>query len=256
MLNKLFRLDFKWVMNKVYFIYVTIGLISAGLARMFEVTQSPFGSFMRHFMSSVAISMCFSIIFSLLVRVIVLFVRNFYRDEAYLTHTLPVTKTELWNAKVLTVAMTIGVATLSVAIILAVAFLNTEMWGLVKHIAEEAGLIMVGPMILTVLLETLDLNLAIFAGILVGRKADTRKTLRAVVAATVFYIIPQLVLLGGVYILSRFNTTYAALFAETGTTSPELIKSVLYITVPFYLALNIGLYFIGRKTLERGVDVE
>lgn len=256
MLNKLFKLDFKWVMNKVYFIYMAIGLISAGLARAFETTQSPFGSFMRHFMSSVAISMCFSILFSLLVRMVARFARNFYRDEAYLTHTLPVTKSELWNAKILAAAAAIGVATLSVVIILAVAFLNTETWELVKNIAEGAGWTIVGPMILTVLLEALDLNLAIFAGILVGRRADMRKTLRAVVATMVFYIIPQLVLLGGMYILGQFNTTYTTLFAETGTTSPELIKSVLYITVPFYLALNIGLYLVGRKTLERGVDVE
>ena len=260
MLNKLFKLDFKWVVNKNVVIITAAALASAVLTRIFTPVQSPFGSFMRHFMTSVTLSLCFSILLNLLARTIVRFVRNFYRDESYLTHTLPVEKADLWRAKILTVVTTMLAAGVAVMIIFAVAFLNGEQWWWFRnlvHILRESGRwLAAGLIILTFLLEILYINLVVFCGILMGRKADEHKGLR--VAAWIFglYVVPQLVLMAGLFGLSKIDANYAALFAETGTTSPELVKSVLYIATPFYLVICLAAYRLGEKALERGVDVE
>lgn len=101
MLGKLFKYDFKW-MSKVTYVYVLI-LIVISIA--LKIVESVDQTFLLVILDKILVSMFISCIVSILltssIRIWARFINNFYKDESYLTHTLPVTKNELFNSKVL-----------------------------------------------------------------------------------------------------------------------------------------------------------
>ena len=126
MLGKLFKYDFKW-MSKVTYVYVLI-LIVISIA--LKIVESVDQTFLLVILDKILVSMFISCIVSILltssIRIWVRFINNFYKDESYLTHTLPVTKNELFNSKVLAGICSLLLSALVIVACLALVFINKE----------------------------------------------------------------------------------------------------------------------------------
>lgn len=92
MLKKLLKYDLKWVF-KVVIVFYLLALFFAVLTRLFfGINNSFMMNIVAQICSGTTISMIVSIIINNIMRLWVRFKNNFYGDESYLTHTLPVEK--------------------------------------------------------------------------------------------------------------------------------------------------------------------
>ena len=99
MLGRLMKYDLKWEFKPLIVFYILalfFSILARGLSNIENslifniITQICYGS---------AITMMINIIINSLMRCWVRFLRNIYKDEAYLTHTLPVNKKDIFFIK-------------------------------------------------------------------------------------------------------------------------------------------------------------
>ena len=82
--------------------------------------------------SGVTISMIFNILINNLMRLWVRFKNNFYNDESYLTHTLPVNKKILYLSKMLSSIISLFGSIIVIGITLFIAYYSKENIQLIK----------------------------------------------------------------------------------------------------------------------------
>ena len=122
MLGKLLKYDFKYIVKFLAIFY--------GLATFFAILTKVFlnieNSLVFEIIGSVCqgamISMMFSIVVNNLMRMWVRFKHNLYGDESYLTHTLPVKKTDIYLSKILCSVITLCVSIMVVVANLFIAY--------------------------------------------------------------------------------------------------------------------------------------
>ena len=102
MLGKLLKYDLKWV-YKLVGIFYGLAIIFSVIGRAFgEIENSLVFGIVSKISFGIAISMMVSSLINCVMRLWVRFIRNIYKDESYLTHTLPVKKQEIFASKVIT----------------------------------------------------------------------------------------------------------------------------------------------------------
>ena len=120
MLGKLLKYDLKWI-YKVLVVFYILGIIFAILGRAFtEIENSVLFNIIGKICNGTAIAMVVNVLINNLMRVWVRFTRNAYKDEAYLTHTLPVEKKTIFLSKVLSAIITMVTSILVIIICLAI----------------------------------------------------------------------------------------------------------------------------------------
>ena len=125
MLKKLFKYDFLWIMKTMPYYYIAV--LALGICTLF--TNKMYGSHLTvlawliidHIVSLLFILACFTTGITILIRSFMRFRNNLYKDESYLTHTLPVSKSALFASKVLA---SFTACTLTACVILAAFFIT------------------------------------------------------------------------------------------------------------------------------------
>ena len=102
MLGKVMKYDFKWVCKPLLVFYILGLIFSVATRLMGNIQNSIVFTVITQICSGAAISMMASIVINSLMRCWVRFIRNIYKDESYLTHTLPVKNGTIFLSKVLT----------------------------------------------------------------------------------------------------------------------------------------------------------
>ena len=127
MLKKLLKYDIKSI-NKVLVVFYCLSLFFALLTRLFLYIDNSFiMSVIGKICSGTTIAMIFNIIINNLMRSWVRFKSNFYGDESYLTHTLPVNKKTLYLSKFLTSIITLFFSMLVICFSLFIAYYSKEL---------------------------------------------------------------------------------------------------------------------------------
>ena len=110
MLKKLLKYDLQYIF-KFIIIFYSLALFFGILTRIFLNIENSFVlNIIGQVCSGALISMIFSIIINNLMRLWVRFRTNFYGDESYLTHTLPIDKKTLYLSKIITAIVTLFVS--------------------------------------------------------------------------------------------------------------------------------------------------
>src|SRR5574344_1912963 len=100
MLLKVLKYDLKFTYKNLIIFY-TLSLVFALLGRICSIFDtSGIMLILSKINNGITISMIVSVIINNLMRVWARLVLNFYKDESYLTHTLPVKKSTLYLSKV------------------------------------------------------------------------------------------------------------------------------------------------------------
>ena len=97
MLNKLLKYDLKYMIKNMLVFYVLSIFFAFTTRLLFNMEQST----MINIIGQISVGCMFSMVISTLINSImrswVRFRDSLYKDESYLTHTLPVTKNNLYN---------------------------------------------------------------------------------------------------------------------------------------------------------------
>jgi len=264
MLGKLLKYDLKWVYKPLivfYLLALIFSIIGRGLT---EIENSFIFNIVGKICIGAAIAMIVNVLINNLMRVWVRFIRNMYKDEAYLTHTLPVRKSTIYLSKILSAIITMITSSLVILLCIAICYYSKENLEWLKQAVEfmaNAYDSTVISFVMTILIVLfLELLFALFAGyigIILGHKSNNMKMVKSVIFGFISYMIPSIVTLIGLYILGFFNVEVMNLFnTVTETLSIDAMKSVLYAGMVMYVFYIVIYYFIGKKQIEKGINVD
>lgn len=191
---------------------------------------------------------------------------NFFNDESYLTHTLPVSNTTLWFAKFLSAVIVTIIVIAAIAVSFSILQLTsdgqllTANFGIGKPQMSSSFYLIY---ILTVFTQLLYSIMCGLTGITISNKTGSRSGLRAVICGFAVYLLGVLIMLGCFLIWSTFDGgIHATLFSGASSQTVSVLTGEGYIEKALigigiiYTALIATLYFINQKLLSRGVDID
>jgi hypothetical protein len=261
MLSKLFKYDFKW-MTKVTYIYALI-LVVISIA--LKIVESVDQTFLLVILDKILVSMFISCVISILltcsIRIWVRFINNFYKDESYLTHTLPVTKNELFNSKVLAGICSLLLSVLVIVICLAFVYLNKStieelkmMWdSLVATYNSVFAVLFVIGLVVLIILEIIYIMMAGVLGITIGHRSNNFKMVKSIAVGLISYGLLSAMSLGVIGIVSKI-IDYDII--GNGFPSMNYLIGVGSAGLAVYLIYNIVYYLIAKKVFNKGVNVD
>ena len=263
MLGKLLKYDFKWV-YKVVGIFYVLALIFSVIGRgLGQIENSAVFSVLSKIFNGIAISMVVSSLINCLMRLWARIVVNMYKDESYLTHTLPVSKKTIYDSKVITAIITIFTTTIIGLICVFICYYSQSNIEFLKSALELAASTYDTTVVNLVLLISLVIFLEIMAivfvgylGIILGHKSNKSKMLKSIVFGFSIYMITQVFNLVALFIYGLFNPEIMNLINTTTSIDINSIKSIMYFVIVVYSIYSVVLYAVGKKQLEKGVNVE
>lgn len=263
MLKKLLKYDLESIF-KFIVIFYSLSLFFGVLTRIFlNINGSFIMNIIGQISSGATISMMVSILINNLMRLWVRFKNNFYGDESYLTHTLPVEKKTLYLSKILTAIITLFTSILVITLTLFVAYYSKENIEILKNIllpiATTYGSTIIKILlafIFVLFLEFANILQSGYTGIILGHKMNNSKVAFSVLFGFCTYIITQILALISIFIVALFNKDIMNLFFTNQIININMVKIIIYLSIVIYtITLIIG-YIINIKLFKKGVNVD
>lgn len=263
MLIKLLKYDLKWI-YKVVGVFYILSIIFSIIGRILSnienslvfgiITQITFG---------LAIGMMIASLINCIMRLWARFIKNIYRDEAYLTQTLPVDKKTIYASKVISAIITIFTTAAIIIISLGICYYSETNIEILKQLLEIAAstynMTVLGILLLVSIVITLQILLIVligYVGIIIGHKSNAQKIAKSIILGFALYMITQVISLIFVYIFGLLNPNIMNLINTTEIINIDAIKFIMYAAIGLYALYVLVYYIIGKKVLEKGVNVD
>lgn len=262
MLRKLLKYDLKWCFKPLLVFYL-LAIFFSIITRIVEsFEQTLIVLIIEKICSGVVIAMLISILINCVMRNWARFVRSIYKDESYLTHTLPVSKKTIYLSKVLTAIITLLTSFIVIVISLAICYLDEVTWFVLKQALEQSAVYfdssvfsLMLVMLITIFFEFLFMVMSGMLGIVIGHKSNNLKIVKSVIISFGIYIILSSFSLGALYIAGLLNSDIMSLFNNVEV-SANALKSMMLVGILVYAIYNLIIYFVSSKVLNKGVNVD
>ena len=264
MLVKLLKYDLKYMIRNMSVFYILAIFFSITTRLLSLANQSVMVKILTRISSGFVIAMILCIIINVMMRSWIRFKDSLYKDESYLTHTLPVTKNDLYNSKLIQTFIFFFVSFIIILISLFIAYYSKETWLLITQYVKNitiglnmSTILFVTMFILVVFLEVFNAIQCGFCGIILGHKRNNGKLAFSILIGFILYLVSQSLVLLLMFIYGLFDPSIMALF-KTATVSIDanafkllsVIASILYIVIIFIMSV------LCKKSLNKGVNVE
>lgn len=263
MLGKVLKYDLKWVYKVVVVFYILAFIFSVIGRALSAIENSVVFSVAAQIAFGFAISMMASSLINCLMRLWARFIRNLYKDESYLTHTLPVPKKTIYASKVISTLVCIFTTTVVIVACLFICYYSETNIEALKSILELAAstynttvvnlLLLIS---LVIFLQIIFIVLIGYTGIILGYKSNKNKMVKTIVIGFALYMFTQAVSLGLILVFGLVNPNVMNLINTTNVIDIDTIKSLMYASSGIYAVYIIFYYIFGKKQLEKGVNVE
>ena len=263
MLKKLLKYDLQNI-YKVLSIFYMLAIFFSTLTRIFlNFENSYILNIIGKVCSGITISMIANILINNLTGVWVRLKHNFYGDESYLTHTLPISKKTLYLSKFLSSIITLFISVLVITITLFIAYYSKDLIQSIKNIllpiatAYDSTIIkIILAFIFIVFLEIANGMHAGYTGIILGHNMNNNKTAYSVLYGLITYILTQIFIILIVFINGLFNSDIMNLFYTTDMITVGIIKYLITLAIIVYLTTIIIIYFINIRIFNKGVNID
>ena len=264
MLNKLLKYDLKYMIKNMAIFYILSIFFAITTRILFSIEQSVIINIIGQISVGCMFAMIVNTLINTMMRSWIRFRDSLYKDESYLTHTLPVTKNELYNSKFIQTLIFFFISFLIVLISLFITYYSKENWlsitDYIKTITtglNMSTLFFILMVIIIIFLEVFNAIQCGFLGIILGNKMNNGKTGYSVLFGFITYLLSQSLILGLVFIYGLFDQTVMELF-KTATINIDvkafkvlaIVSSLLYILIIFIMSI------LCKKELNKGVNVE
>ncbi len=264
MLVKLLKYDFKYMTRNMIVFYLLAIFFSITTRVLNNIDQSIIVSILSRISLGCMMAMIANIVINTMMRSWIRFRDSLYKDESYLTHTLPVTKNNLYNSKLLLTLIFFFVGFIVILLSLFIVYYSKDNWLLITNYIKNitVGLNMstiffVTMFIIVVFLEVFNAIQCGFYGMVLGHKKNNGKIGYSVLFGFILYLVAQSLVLLLVYSYGLFDSSIMELF-KTATVSIDVnaFKVLLVITTFLYLAVIYIMSVLCKKSLNKGVNVE
>ena len=264
MLIKLLKYDLKYMIKNMCVFYI-LAIFFAITTRLLSLPeQSVMIGILRKISSGCMIAMIANIVINVMMRSWVRFRDSLYKDEAYLTHTLPVTKNDLYNSKFIQTLIFFFIGFVISLLSLFIAYFTQDSWQVIKEYIKTitVGFNMSTAFFITmaIMLIFLELFNAIqcgFLGIILGHKRNNGKIGFSVLFGFIIYLVAQTLVLGLVFVYGLFDESVMELFkSATISIDVDAFKILAIVASILYLAIIFSMSIICKKLLNKGVNIE
>ena len=263
MLKKLLKYDLENIF-KFLIIFYSLALFFAILTRIFfSIDNSLVMNILGHVTSGTVISMMCSIVINNLMRLWVRFKSNFYGDESYLTHTLPIEKKTLYLSKIIASLITLFTSILVIALTLFIAYYSKENIKILKNILLPVAKILDSSILKLIIaflfvffLELVNGLFSGYTGIILGHKKNNAKLGFSVLFGFIAYLITQTIGIISIFIVGIFNKDIMNLFITNELINIDSIHTIIYLAIVIYTVIIILLHIVNLKLFKQGVNVE
>ena len=261
MLGRLLKYDFKWI-NKVLCVHFIILFILSIVVKVIEGMEQNFLLvIIDKIFSGMFIGCIASTIITCVMRIWSRFINNVYKDESYLTHTLPVTKNEIFNSKIIAAILSLALSSFIVYISVAFVYINKDTIEVIKSMYQSLidvygsvfALCFVFGIALLIFLELVYFMMAGIFGIVVGYRSNNFKTIKSIVIGILSYGVLSSIS----FIILGIISKYVDL--ETISDGFPALKTVKIMGLAFifvYLTYNLIYYYVSKAILNKGVNIE
>lgn len=263
MLINLIKYDLKNILRHLSIFYI-LGVVFAVLTRVFlAVDNSIVANIIGSICSGVSIAMIFNILINNLINCWVRFRQSMYGDESYLTHTLPVSKKELYLSKFLLAFATMFVSLLVIILILFIAYYSKENLEFLKNlilpianIYDSSILALVVVILLIFFLEIFNILQSGYTGMILGHRMNNNKIAFSFLYGFIAYTVTQIFALFVIFIGALINKDVMNLFVTNEMLNIDIIKFVVIIAIIIYTLCIICYYFLNQNLLKKGVNID
>ncbi len=263
MLKKLLKYDLENT-YKVLIVFYLLSIFFGVLTRLFlNINDSFIIKIIGTICSGATISMMISILINNIMRLWVRFLRNLYKDESYLTHTLPVKKETLYLSKILASIITLLTSALVIALTLFIAYYSKENIEFLKNtflpIAttyKSTTLKILLAFLFILFLELENMIQSGYTGIILGHRMNNNKMSFSIFFGFIAYMISQISVVVMLFIFALFNKDIMNLFFTTNVISVDIIKVIVALGIFIYTIVFIVTYLINNALFKKGVNVD
>jgi len=263
MLGKLLKYDLKWT-YKVLIVFYILSIVFALLTRiLFTIENSFVLNIVARICSGITISMFASILINNIMRLWARFVVNTYKDESYLTHTLPVKKQTIYTSRFLSALVTLFTSILVIALSIFIAYYSKENLQVVKYMLtpvaqmyDSTVLKLLLVVVFVVFLEMLFTLQIGYTGIILGHRKNNGKMPFSILFGFICYMITQGLILLALFVIGLFNKDIMNMFITNEIASVDIIKNIMYLAIGIYSVCVAIYYCVNIKLFKRGVNVD
>ena len=263
MLTKLLKYDLKYMIKNMSIFYI--------LAIFFAITTRIFFSLEQsvivNIIGQISVGCMFSILANILINTImrswIRFRDSIYKDEAYLTHTLPVTKNDIYNSKFFQTLIFFIVGFVIIILSLFIAYYTKDRWlelrSLISSITtglEFNTTLFIVSFIAIIFLEVFNVIQCGFLGIILGYRKSNNKIGFSVLFGFIAYLLSQSIVLLLVFIVGLFDSSIMNLFTNNILLDTKSLKILIVLAVIIYLGIILLMSLLCRRELNKGVDIE
>ncbi|MCR5636678.1 MAG: hypothetical protein K6F76_05835 [Clostridiales bacterium] len=263
MLIKLLKYDLKYMIKNMSIFYI-LGLFFSVTSRiLFSIDQSAIVNILGHISVGCMFSMIANILINTIMRSWVRFRNSVYKDEAYLTHTLPVTKNDIYKSKFFQALIFFIISFIVIVSCLFITYYTEDRWILLVDYINTVttGLnfntsLFIISMLFIVFLEVFNAIQSGFLGIILGHRRNNNKVGFSVLFGFGAYLLSQSIVVLLVFIAGLFDSSVMDLFNNNALFNANAYKTLIILAIGLYM-LMIGLMsIICRIIFNKGVNIE
>ena len=263
MLNKLLKYDLKYMIKNMSVFYILAIFFSVLTRILFSLDETVIVKIISQISNGCMIAMLANIVVNVMMRSWVRFRESIYKDESYLTHTLPVTKNNIYNSKFLQTLIFFVFSFTIVILCLFITYYTKDRWELLKLYIDKitTGLNMnawffVMGMLGVVFLEFFNAIQCGFLGIIIGHRFNNAKLGYSVVFGFIAYLVSQSLVLLLTFIVALFDEGMMGLFKNEPLMDTSALKLLIILAVILYIIIIFIMSVICKKIFNKGVNIE
>ena len=261
MLSKLLKKDLKRDMRWMWILFVSTIIVACVTYGCKEAGEHIlFFKILAIFFESVLYSLLVNVILQPFLRSFLNFTKSLYGEEAYLTHTLPVTKNQIITSKFLTAIIEIVLGFLCLIISLFIAFYSPTLFDTLRLlistivVGKFSLFVVISLFVLLVIVEFLMFISLIFYSIVVSYRSKEKRVLKTfLLTAGLSFIACTILSVVLVGVLSFYGIK---LTTTTLILSSSAFLGVMLSGIIVYSVIIVLFYFITKKEFNKGVNVD
>ncbi len=262
MLNKLLKYDLKYMIKNMSVFYILAIFFSVLTRILFSLDETVIVKIISQISNGCMIAMLANIVVNVMMRSWVRFRESIYKDESYLTHTLPVTKNNIYNSKFLQTLIFFIFSFAIVILCLFITYYTKDRWELIKLYIDKitTGLNMnawffVMGMLGVVFLEFFNAIQCGFLGIIIGHRFNNAKLGYSVAFGFIAYLVSQSLVLLLTFIVALFDEGMMGLFKNEPLMDTSALKLLIILAVILYIVIIFIMSIICKKIFNKGVNI-
>ena len=263
MLTKLLKYDLKYMLKNMSVFYILALFFGVTTRILFSLNET----IMIKILSQISVGCLFSMLANVLINTMmrswIRFSDSIYKDEAYLTHTLPVTKNDIYNSKFIQTLIFFIVGFLAILLSLFIAYYTKDRWLLLKGVISSitTGLdfnttLFVLSFITIIFLEIFNAIQCGFLGIILGNQKNNGKIGYSVFFGFIAYLLSQSIVLLLIFIVGLFDQSIMNLFTSDILLDTSTMKLLIVLAIIIYFIIILLMSLLCKKALNKGVNIE